>query len=161
MSRRSRAAGHWLNWMIDEPPSIRWSGFQLNSPSIESKLIVPPPTSSSPALQVIFHHFSTPSLSIFTSLSSSCISPPPPTYLRHVDPSLLFLLSICFALSCTISLSFTFSSSPPCYPRLHQVIVLFFFGFQSALSVHFLPPSESNFLASPSLCVSLQAANGE
>lgn len=91
MSRRSRAAGHWLNWMIDEPLSMRWAGFKLNPPSIELQLIVPPPTSFL-ALRVIFHHFSTPSPHQFvSSLFFTAAAAAAAASLRHVVPFLAFL----------------------------------------------------------------------
>lgn len=151
--------------------------FKLSPPPIELRLIVPPPTSS-PALQVIFHHFSTLSLSIATSLPSSFSHPPPPIFSISILPWSSHRQR-------PVSLSFTIF--PLSYLHLHQAIALPFFGFrrclctpklkntQSALLVHvsvsclcfpsssifLLPPSQSNFLPSPSLCVSPQAANGE
>lgn len=105
---------------------------------------------------------------------------------RHLSsPSLPFHALLTVNLFSLLVLSFTFSPSRPCYLRLHQAIALPFFGIrwclcthkknaQSALLVHvsvscppfshfsyFLPPSQSNFLLSPSLGVSPQAANGE
>lgn len=180
MSRRSRAAGQWLNWIIDESLSLRWAGFKLNPAYIELQLIVLP-ASPSPALQVFFHHFST---SVTFHLHQSVfflLFTPTATYLLHLYLSTLFLPSIYLAFSCCPSHSLPLahviygSIRPSLFLSLESDGV--FAHTKKTLSqllVHvsvscppfshfsyFLPPSQSNFLPSPSLGVSPQAANGE
>lgn len=56
---------------------------------------------------------------------------------RHLSslylPFRALLTSVCLAPWCPVSLSFTISSSPPCYLQLHQAIALPFFGFRWCL----------------------------
>lgn len=131
MSCLSHAASHWLNWMIDEPLSLQWASFKLNPPSIELQLIVPLPPlplhfKSSFTISALCNFLSLPVCFLLVFHTHHHLSSP-------YVPFHALITSIWLALSCSVSLSFMFSSSPPCYLRLHQAISLPFFGFRWCL----------------------------